>query len=262
MDSFQVGDGANIAFRHVKGDAPVLVFVHGAYLASSEWEPQLAALGNKAYLLVDLRGHGYSDKKGYPYSVAKFADDVAQLIMHLGLRDVVLCGHSLGGMVAQQLAVTHPALVAKLVLIDTSYGVRSTRLESFLTTLTLLLFNLAPVVWQTELFADQIGKHSAEAKRYVQTEIGKHAEDAQNYREIWKAVTQFSGFAQLGAIGCKALIMVGGLNKQTHAQARVMKGRIRTSELVLVENAGHMLNWDNPEQFNRVLLAFSKGEAV
>lgn len=262
MDSFQVGDGANIAFRYVKGDTPTLGFVHGAYIASSEWEPQLAALGDKSHLLVDLRGHGYSDKKGYPYSVAKFADDVAQLIGHLGLTDVVLCGHSLGGMVVQRLIVTHPALISKLILADTSYGVHSTRLESFLTDITLPLFNLAPVAWQTELFASQIGKHSAGAKRYVQTEIGKHAEDAQNYREIWKAVTQFNGFAQLDAIGCPTLIMVGGLNKQTHAQAQVMKGRIRTSELVFIENAGHMLNWDNPEQFNRVLLAFSEGKAA
>ena len=254
MDYFRTGDGAKIAFRYVKGDAPTLVFVHGAYIALNEWEPQLAALEGTSYLLLDLRGHGHSDKKGYPYSVAEFADDVVQLLEHLGLKDVVLCGHSLGGMVVQQLAVTHPKLVSKLILADTSYGVRSTRLESFLTDVTLPLFNLAPVAWQAKLFADQIGKHSPEAKRYVHTEIGKHAEDPENYREVWKAVTQFDGYAQLAEITCPTLIVVGGLNKQTHRQARVMHERIRGSELIFINNAGHMLNWDNAEAFNRALL--------
>ncbi len=256
---FQTDDATKIAFQHVNNGEPTVVFTHGAYIASSEWQPQLDALGDKSYLLIDLRGHGQSERKGYPYSVAKFADDVRQLLEHLGLEPVVLCGHSLGGMVAQQLAVKCPERVAKLVLVDTSYGVRSTRLEAFLTEITLPMFNLAPVAWQTKLFAGQIGKHSAGAKRYVQAEIGKHAADLTNYREVWKAVTQFDGYKRLEDIGCPTLIMVGGLNKQTHRQARVMAQRIPASRLVFIDDAGHMLNWDNPEQFNRVLLEFVEG---
>lgn len=256
MDYFQTSDTTKIAFHYVKGDEPTVVFIHGAYIASSEWQPQLNVLEDTSFLLVDLRGHGHSERKGYPYSVAKFADDVRQLIAHLKLKDVVPCGHSLGGMVAQQLAVECPELVAKLVLVDTSYGVRSTRIEAFLTDITLPMFNLAPVAWQAKLFADQIGKHSADAKRYVQEEIGKHADAQHNYREVWKAVTQFEGHVQLSAISCPTLIMVGSLNKQTHRQAQVMNERIPNSELVYIDHAGHMLNWDNPEQFNQVLLEF------
>ena len=259
IDRFQTDDATKIAFQHVDNGEPTLVFIHGAYIASSEWQPQLGALEDKSYLLVDLRGHGQSERKGYPYSVAKFADDVKQLTEHLGLRNVILCGHSLGGMVAQQLAVQRPNLVTKLVLVDTSYGVRSTRLEAFLTDVTLPMFNLAPIAWQTKLFAGQIGKHSAGAKRYVQAEIGKHAADLTNYREVWKAVTQFDGYKGLEDIGCPTLIMVGGLNKQTHRQARMMAQRIPKSRLVFIDDAGHMLNWDNPGQFNRVLLEFVEG---
>ena len=253
---FQTDDATKIAFQHADNGEPTLVFIHGAYIASSEWQPQLEALNGKSYLLVDLRGHGQSERKGYPYSVAKFADDLLQLIEHLELKNVILCGHSLGGMVAQQLAVQHPNLVTKLVLVDTSYGVRSTRLEAFLTDITLPMFNLAPVAWQTRLFAGQTGKHSAGAKRYVQAEIGKHAANLTNYREVWKAVTQFDGYKHLEDIGCPTLIMVGGLNKQTHRQARMMAQRIPKSSLVFIDDAGHMLNWDNPGQFNRVLLEF------
>ena len=256
MDFFQTADTANIAFHYDEGERPTHVLLHGAYLASNEWQPQMNALQGKSNLRIDLRGHGQSDKKGYPYSVGKFADDVKQLIEHLSLADVVVCGHSLGGMVAQSFAIRYPKYVSKLVLADTSYGVRSTWLETLFTNLTLPLFNLAPVAWQASFFADQIGKFSADARQYVETEIVKHAENPENYREIWKAVTQFSGYEHLKDIECPTLILVGSLNKQTHKQARMMEEQISNSSLVFIEKAGHMLNWDNPQQFNSALEQF------
>lgn len=161
-------------------------------------------------------------------------------------------------MVAQFIATTYPTIVSKLVLIDTSYGTRSTPMDAFLTDITLPMFNMMPVQWQAKLFANQIGKHSANAKAYIQKEIGKHANDKQNYLEIWKAVTQFDGYQSLDKIICPTLILVGDLNTQTHGQAKVMHERIAKSKLVHIEQAGHMLNWDHPEQFNKVLLEFIK----
>ena len=256
MNTFRTSDGTNLAFEYAGGGEPTVVFIHGAYLSLSEWQPQRAALGGLPSLFVDLRGHGRSDRGGYPYSVATFGDDLLQLFDHLNLNSVVLCGHSLGGMVAQQLALYAPERVAKLVLADTSYGVRSTWHEALLTDLTLPMFNLVPIAWQAQLFASQIGKHSADAKRYVRAEISRHKRDPKNYREVWNAVAQFNGHDALGQIRCPTLVMVGALNKQTHAQARTMKERIAQCELVSTEKAGHMLNWDNAPQFNRVLLEF------
>ena len=257
MDTFRVGDAA-LAFRYAEGDAPAFVFIHGAYLSAEAWRPQLSVLQGRAHLLVDLRGHGLSERTGYPYSVAQFAGDVKALLGHLDLGPVVLCGHSLGGMVAQHLAAFEPHLVAKLVLADTSYGVRSSRLEALLTDAALPLINAVPITWQAALFADQIGRYSADAKRYVRREIAQHALNPRNYRAVWRAVTQFNGQGALSRISCPTRVMVGARNKQTHAQARVMAARIRTSDLIYIGDAGHMLNWDNAAGFNRALL-FAEG---
>ena len=256
MSMFRTRDGVNLAFEYEDEGYPTVVLIHGAYLSLSEWRPQRAALNGISSLFVDLRGHGRSDRGGYPYSVATFGDDLLQLFDHLNLNSVVLCGHSLGGMVAQQLALYAPERVAKLVLADTSYGVRSTWHEALLTDLALPMFNLVPIAWQARLFADQIGKYSADARRYVQAEISRHEQDPKNYRDVWRAVAQFDGYDALSQIRCRALVMVGARNKQTHAQARAMKERIAQCELVYIEKAGHMLNWDNAPQFNRALLEF------
>lgn len=256
MDTFSTRDHTQIAFEYVAGTPPTLIFIHGAYLSSGMWRPQLNSLKGRAHLFVDLRGHGQSETI-YPYSVATFAEDVSELLNHLDLTHVTLCGHSLGGMVAQHLAVHRPHRVAKLILADTSYGVRSTRLEALLTDMTTPLLNLTPVTWQANLFARQLGKHSADAKRYVQAEMSEHAKDPKNYREVWRAVVQFDGYSTLSEIHCPTLVMVGAFNEQTHAQAQVMAERISMSSLIHIESAGHMLNWDNAERFNHHLLAFA-----
>ena len=255
MEYFQTSDACQLAFEYVDRGGSTIIFIHGAHLASSEWQPQIPALTNVSYLLIDLRGHGQSDKN-HPYSVPQFADDVRQLLGHLQLTDGVACGHSLGGMVAQHLAAQWPELVSKLVLVDTSYGLRSTQVDAFATDFVAPLLHLAPIPWQINLFASRLGKHSDGARMYVQTQMQKYAEDAQTYREIWRAVTHFDGYEQLSQINCPTLIVVGALNEQTHKQARFMEELVPHSKLVFIKGAGHMLNWDRARDFNLELLEF------
>lgn len=172
------------------------------------------------------------------------------------MSDAHVCGHSMGGMVAQHLASHHPERVAKLVLADTSYGTRSTRTEALMTHLAMPFVNMMPVKMQAKFYADQLGKQSPATAVYVQEEIGAHASDKQNYSAIWKAVTDFDGYAQLASITCETLVLAAQLNKQTHRQAEVMRERIPNAKVVYIKDAGHMLNWDNAEQFNQVLTEF------
>lgn len=73
-------------------------------------------------LAYDQRGLGRTDKPDAPYSMAQYADDAADLMHHLGWDDAVVIGVSFGGMVAQELALRHPAKVKRLVLACTSPG--------------------------------------------------------------------------------------------------------------------------------------------
>ncbi|MFB6140372.1 MAG: alpha/beta fold hydrolase [Halosimplex sp.] len=104
-----------------RGEGPPVVFVHGAIVDHSQWDPQLEALSDEyTTVAYDVRGHGRTG--GSPrsaYSMDLFADDLHALLDALDIENPVLCGLSTGGCIAQVYAARHPDRVAGLVLADT-----------------------------------------------------------------------------------------------------------------------------------------------
>ena len=98
--------------------APPVVGIHGLTANHRCWASMAEALAPDFRLVAyDLRGRGDSDKPGTGYSLASHGRDLAALLDSLGLRRVVLMGHSLGATIALRFAVDHPARVRRLVLI-------------------------------------------------------------------------------------------------------------------------------------------------
>ncbi|SDJ62405.1 alpha/beta fold hydrolase [Streptomyces indicus] len=104
------------------GAGPARVYVHGLGCSGASDFAEItthAPLAGRTSLLVDLLGHGYSDRPaGFGYRMREQAEAVAAVIEHEGLRDVELIGHSMGGAVAIELAAARPDLVAKLVVAE------------------------------------------------------------------------------------------------------------------------------------------------
>ena len=108
-------------------DAPPIVLLHGITLSALTWTYQLRDLGDRHRLLaVDHRGHGSSKPGTSPWHLDRLAVDLSELLVHLDLRDAVVVGHSMGGMVALRCALDHAAVwrerVRGLVLMSTSGG--------------------------------------------------------------------------------------------------------------------------------------------
>jgi pimeloyl-ACP methyl ester carboxylesterase len=101
-----------------QGDPPI-VFIHGWCCDHTFFQPQLDHFrrGHRA-LAMDLRGCGQSDKPEHGYDIPTLADDVAALCRAAGIDNAVIAGHSLGGMMAVDLAARHPALVRAAVAVD------------------------------------------------------------------------------------------------------------------------------------------------
>jgi pimeloyl-ACP methyl ester carboxylesterase len=115
-----VRDGVELHYELATGHATPLVFVHGWCCDHTYFAPQVEHFANAGHTVVaiDLRGHGASDAPVQAYSMAVFADDLAWLIGELGLDDPVIVGHSMGGVVAFELAIEHPDAAAAIVMID------------------------------------------------------------------------------------------------------------------------------------------------
>src|SRR4051812_47221144 len=119
-------DGTRLAYRLRKGRGPGrVVLIHSLAMDSSFWDRVAPLLQDHADVLVyDCRGHGQSDKAKGPYTVELFADDLADLLNHLGWRSASVCGASMGGTVAIAFAAGYPDRVDALGLFDTTcwYG--------------------------------------------------------------------------------------------------------------------------------------------
>ncbi len=111
--------GRVVAHREVPGSGPLLVLVHGVGSSSATWTPVLQYLERAGahVLLVDLPGHGASDKGRGDYSLGALASTIRDLLDELGHQRCVLVGHSLGGGVSLQFAYQFPQRCDGLVLV-------------------------------------------------------------------------------------------------------------------------------------------------
>jgi non-heme chloroperoxidase len=119
MSTFTTNDGTQIFFRDWSEGQPV-VFSHGWPLSADAWDSQMVFLGQHGYRVVahDRRGHGRSAQTWNGNDMNTYADDLAQLLERLDLRNAILVGHSTGGgEVARYVGRHGTARVAKVVLL-------------------------------------------------------------------------------------------------------------------------------------------------
>lgn len=114
-------------YYELRGEGAPIVFIHGALVDHRAWDPQASELEHSHRVLrYDLRGHGRTGPSTNAlYTVDLFAEDLYVLIDALGLDHPLLCGLSLGGMIAQTYALRYP--ISGLVLADTLASVRLSR---------------------------------------------------------------------------------------------------------------------------------------
>ena len=125
--TFDLPDGARIFVEEVGPESTRgVVFVHGSVLRTDVWHYQMQGLQGHRLVFSDLRGHGQSTKGEASYSISTLAEDLLAVIDEVGLEEVVIVGHSVGGQIALQLCHDHPDLMGSkikgLVLAHTSHG--------------------------------------------------------------------------------------------------------------------------------------------
>ncbi len=119
MDHSIVVDGVKIAYT-LSGEGKSIALLHGWMCNRTFWKEQIEFLSKTHRVLApDFRGHGGSGSPEVGYTMERLAEDVYNLLMELGLKKVVVVGHSMGGMVAQQLCVQHMECVSGLILVTT-----------------------------------------------------------------------------------------------------------------------------------------------
>ena len=112
-------DGVKLAYVDLGASDPAIVFIHGWCCDHSYWADQLAEFAQRHRVIaVDLRGLGESDKPDEDSTIDQYSSDVAWLCNEIGLQKPVIVGHSMGGLIALDMARKYPELPRGLVFDD------------------------------------------------------------------------------------------------------------------------------------------------
>lgn len=126
MPHIKASDGVELSYSTHGSTGTPVVLIHGWACNSSDWSWTVDSLFTEHQVIaLDLRGHGGSSALTDDFSARRFALDVVGLLDYLDLDRVILAGHSLGGLIASEIAIRWPDRVRGLVAIDPAYGLAS-----------------------------------------------------------------------------------------------------------------------------------------
>jgi rifampin ADP-ribosylating transferase len=203
---------------------------------------------------LDQRGHGDADRPRAGYSVAEFADDVVAFMDAVGLTSAVLLGSSSGGYVAQQVAVSHPHRVAGLVLVGSP---RSLQGRPAFADEVERLTDPIDAVWVRESLTWFPRFHEV-PEWYIDDRVRDGAYiPAHVWRETFDGLCSAAPPTDTATITCPALIVCGERDDLLgREQEEALADAIPGSHLVVYENTGHLVLWEQPERVARDLTTF------
>ena len=247
------------------GSGRPLVMIGGLGADTYVWSQQVPAFSAHYRVVVfDNRGSGRSDAPDEPYSIPMFAADTVGLMRALGIERAHVVGASLGGLIAQELALTDPEMVDRLVLAcTTSNGPRSTRpsLPSLIPVLIALRRTGNPEADTRRAFSvfahpRWLRQNPHEVEEYVAWRVA-HPQPRFAFKRQRGAVRGFQREHRLGTITAPTLIVHGDSDRIVPvANARVLGELIPSSRVVILEESGHACTFDQRDRFNETVLAF------
>ncbi|MHA2143283.1 MAG: alpha/beta fold hydrolase [Candidatus Thorarchaeota archaeon] len=257
MPLIQTGDIET--YYEVSGGGAPIVFVHGAGGSYDNWHPQVKHLSNRFKVVTyDVRGHGKSGGSDREYSCALFADDLHELITALEIERPVVCGLSLGGMIAQQYAVKYQSNLTGLVLADTAVASALTLSDK----LQKLMFPASLIKWYIRRKTPEDYARWSFKYFEMNDEVREYLIQEQlrmNQTEFLKLMDAIYGFKllDLPSIKVPTLVVLGeNERKAVFSHADRMIELIEDSKKVIIPAAGHASNLENPTEFNRLFVEF------
>ncbi len=241
---------------------PTVLLLHGLGGTGGSWQRHSNWLAQAGYrvLAPDMRGFGQSSYPGRT-SIALLAQDMAQLLQRVGAMPAHVVGISLGGTVAQQLALDHPALVGSLVLVNTFARLRPDGLRSWLYFLMrLALVHTLGLGVQARLVGRTMfpGPDQEQQRRELYNQVIRANVHA--YRGTMRALWAFDVERRLAEIRVPTLIITGDQDSTVSPRnQRTLVEGIPGARQVVVANANHAVPLDQPESFERVLREFLDG---
>lgn len=244
-------------YYEVSGEGYPLVLVHANPFDRRMFIYQVAHFSTYFKVVnIDLRGYGYSDKPAAPITLTDLCDDVVAVCKQEKVNAAVFAGISVGGVMGLQLGLDHPELFKALILVGCSSmpGDRyQSRIDGYI--------NQGVPKYHIQHLASLVSKGFPETKlgQYL---LAMHTEmdsrlSAPAIAEIFHALENRDLTARLPELKMPVLIMNGEFDNSLK-RSRDMSARIAGAEHHVIAGAGHACCLEDPETFDRNVLAFLK----
>lgn len=228
---------ASLSYEVAGAGAPVIL-MHGLSGSTRWWARNVEALAQRFRVYtVDLIGFGAS-RNGHPFVLVEAADYMSRWIDHMGLAQVHVIGHSMGGLIAADLAADHPDQVARLVLVAAAALPFNYDYTRHLLGALQALIQLPPSFWP--VFVSDVARAGPLTIASALSEL-----------------LTVDMRAKLAMVRAPTLLVWGERDAIIPVELGKWLGRyVRAEELVVIKGAGHAPMWECPQVFNREVTAF------
>jgi 3-oxoadipate enol-lactonase len=248
-----------------EGSGPDLVLIMGLGAHLGAWALQRPDLSRHFRVTAfDNRGAGRSDAPDEPYSIAGMADDTVALMTSLGIARAHVVGASMGGMIAQELAIRHPDRVDGLVLACTRAKAGPLRelmapVDRWLREQGLDRIQLALLTMPWGRTAAFMSDQEKVLKQLELVRMDPYPMQLHAYLRQHSAVMAHDTLGRLGSIRARTLVLVGAEDVLTPpAESRVLAAAIPGARLVELPRGGHGFTGEYPDEFNAAVIDFLK----
>ena len=252
-------NGIEMNYEIAGSSGPWVTLSHSLACNLHMWDRQIETLSRDYRVLAyDTRGHGLTEAPAGAYTLEQLADDAKALLGALGIARTHWVGLSMGGMIGQTFALRHPGLFSTLVLCDTTsrYPAEAAALWADRVRIATEK-GMEPLVdgtlarWFTEPFR---AKGSPEIER-VRAMVC--STPPLGYAGCCQALPKIDATARLREIACPIQVIVGEQDAGTPvAMARTIHENAPGSELLIIPEASHLSNVEQPAAFDRALVDF------
>lgn len=261
-------NGIGIAYAEAGAGPDVLLLLHGFTGAKEDFSDHLDPLAERGWRVIapDLRGHGESGQPAgqEQYSFEHMRADIEAFIDTLGLDRIVLLGHSMGGVVAQRMALSHSDRLRGLVLMDTTHG--PSGLDPALVEAGIALVRDEGIASLADLLAQAPGVNSSEAhQRVLRTRDGFADFGDRKLRSVSPDMFQVMArqlldrpdmLDRVRSLTMPTLVLVGSLDTPYVEPSRRLADAIDSAQLVEIPDAGHNPQFEAPERWLEAISSF------
>lgn len=243
----------------LKGARPVIAFVNSLGTDFRIWEAVTAHLADYDCVLFDKRGHGLSELGDAPVTIETYAADLVALLDHLGIDKATICGLSIGGLIAQSMAINTPERIERLILCDTAAKIGNDamwngRAEAALSPAGIASF--ADGVMEKWFTPEFHGKRQADLAGYKTMLVRQSPE---GYAAACHAIRKANFTDSIASINKPTLVVCGDQDGSTPPDlVRTLAAGIPGARFELIKNAGHIPCVEQPDALVQLVCGFMR----